>query len=613
MTRTLRQTVEMLERCGSLRRVAVPLSPDLVIPEIARRAYAQKAPALLFERVEGSAFPAVCNLFGTPERGRRIFGSYWRDAELAVQSKAAPLDLLKNPKDWWRLPRIGLNALPRPALCGAPVLKHSTTLAHLPQLRAWPRDGGAFITLPQVLSQTPGNPSPLAANLGMYRIQISGNCYTEAECGLHYQIHRGIGTHHQQALARGEKLKVSIFVGGPAAHTLAAVMPLPEGMSELMFAGVLAGGAFRYTRWHDWLVSADADFCILGTLEPELKPEGPFGDHVGYYSEQHLFPCLQVEHVFHRAGAIWPFTVVGRPPQEDTTFGELIHELSAPMVPVSLPGVHAMHAVDAAGVHPLLLALGSERYRPYAPREPMELLTQANALLGFGQASLAKYLFIAAAEDAPHLSVYNIPEFFRHMLERLDFSRDLHFHTSTTIDTLDYTGTSLNHGSKLVLAAAGEKKRELGNHLADALGDLHLPAGFSAPKSPLPGVLVIQGPLWENAAEATAQRAQLCAALAVWPAREHWPWVTLCDDSEFAARNESNWLWVTFTRSNPSHDIAGAGERVDNKHWLCSAPLVVDARHKAHHAPALEEDPAVTRFVDSLCVKGGPLSGIIQG
>jgi len=610
---SLRQTLSLLERHGELRRIPVPLSPDLVIPEIARRAYAQKAPALLFENVDGTAFPVLCNLFGTPERGRLLFGASWRDAEIAVRAKANPLELLKQPTDWWRLPRIGIRALPRPTWLSTPSMHCQTSLSALPQLRAWPRDGGAFITLPQVLTLSPRNPSPLDANMGMYRIQLSGNEYlADSECGLHYQIHRGIGIHHLEALARGEKLKVSIFVGGPAAHTLAAVMPLPEGMSELMFAGILAGGAFRYKRWNGWLVSADADFCILGTLEPGLKPEGPFGDHLGYYSEKHAFPFLKIERVFHRSDAIWPFTVVGRPPQEDTTFGELIHELSAPMVPKSLPGVHAMHAVDAAGVHPLLLALGSERYRPYAPREPMELLTQANALLGFGQASLAKYLFIAAAEDASDLSVYNISAFLRHMLLRLDFTRDLHFQTCTTIDTLDYTGGSLNHGSKLVLAAAGAPVRELGTHLGDDCASLHLPEGFRNPASPLPGILILSSPPWNDAQTAARQRNVLSKALANWEARERWPWVTLCDDSEFAAHNLQNWLWVTFTRSDPAHDISGVDEFIDNKHWGCAGPLIVDARRKAHHAPPLEEDPSTTRFVDSLCAPHGPLHGILR-
>src|SRR5207248_10765310 len=303
-------------------------------------------------------------------------------------------------------------------------------LDRLPQVQCWPSDGGAFITLPVVYTEDPDRPGFSRSNLGMYRVQLSGNQYEiNREIGLHYQIHRGIGVHHAAAIRRGEPLRANIFVGGPPALTLAAVMPLPEGLPELAFAGALGGRRVRLVqaRQGDMKpglpIAADADFCITGTVDPALQlPEGPFGDHLGYYSLAHPFPVLNVEAVYHREGAIWPFTVVGRPPQEDTGFGQIIHELTGPVIPTVVPGVHAVHAVDAAGVHPLLLAVGSERYVPYAERrKPQELLTCANSILGQGQLSLAKYLFIAAREDDPALDVYDIPAFFRHMLERVDW------------------------------------------------------------------------------------------------------------------------------------------------------------------------------------------------
>jgi 4-hydroxy-3-polyprenylbenzoate decarboxylase len=444
----------------------------------------------------------------------------------------------------------------------------------------------------------------------MYRVQISGNHYIQnQECGLHYQLHRGIGIHHQSALEVGQPLKVSIFVGGPPAHAFAAVMPLPEAMPELAFAGVLAGRSFRYVLQEGWVISADADFCILGEIASDLKPEGPFGDHLGYYSLQHDFPYLKVRAVYHRPGAIWPFTTVGRPPQEDTTFGEMIHALTASAVPSSLPGIREVHAVDVAGVHPLCLAIGSERDVPYAPREPQELLTQANALLGFGQISLAKYLWIAAGEDAPKLSTHNIVEFFSHILERVDFSRDLHFQTRSTIDTLDYSGSSLNHGSKLVIAAAGLPCRTLGKD-ASSLGSLKLPLVFGSLRMVMPGVIAVQSPPWQNETEARELAARLCVALEDYSDREQWPLVCMVDDSEFVARNVANWLWVCFTRSNPSHDIFGVSSTVTHKHWGCSAPLVIDARIKSHHSRPLEEDPAISRRVDSWFAPHGALHGL---
>jgi 4-hydroxy-3-polyprenylbenzoate decarboxylase len=354
-------------------------------------------------------------------------------------------------------------------------------------------------------------------------------------------------------------------------------------------------------------VHADADFCLVGTVDPGArKPEGPFGDHLGYYSLVHDFPVLKVRQVYHREDAVWPFTVVGRPPQEDTAFGALIHELTGPVIPTVLPGVKAVHAVDATGVHPLLLAIGSERYVPYArPDEPQELLTQANAILGQGQLSLAKYLFIVAADDAPDLSIEDIPAFFRHLLERVHLGRDLHFQTRTTIDTLDYSGGGLNQGSKLVLAAAGKPRRTLGTTLPP---DLRLPEGFRAPRICLPGVLAVTARAFQPAAGDEVARAT--ALLGQQPALDAFPLVVLCDDSEFCARSIENFLWVTFTRSNPAADVRGGGERIVDKHWGCQGPLVIDARIKPYHAPPLEEDPEVSRRVDRLFQRGAPLGGL---
>ena len=389
------------------------------------------------------------------------------------------------------------------------VLAQSTTIGELPQLQCWPDDGGAFITLPQVYTEDVDEPGLRRSNLGMYRVQLSGNRYRPGEeIGLHYQIHRGIGAHHAAAMRRGQRLRANIFVGGAPAMTLAAVMPLPEGLSEISFAGALAGHRIPMIgRPGSLPIYAEADFCISGTVElGRLLPEGPFGDHLGYYSLAHDYPVLRVEHVWHREGAIWPFTVVGRPPQEDTIFGKLIHELTGPAIPKVIPGVHAVHAVDAAGVHPLLLAIGSERYTPFAERRrPQELLTAANAILGQGQLSLAKYLWIAAREDDPTLDVDDIPAMLQHVLSRVDWTRDLHFQTCTTIDTLDYSGSGINEGSKLVIAAVGEPVRELPTEV----GTMSLPEGFGPARLCLAGVLAISGPPYQagsNGADAAITR-----------------------------------------------------------------------------------------------------------
>lgn len=601
---TLRQCVDDLASTGQLLRIEEEIDPCLEAAEIQRRVYQAQGPALYFARVKGCRFPMVSNLFGTRERTHFIFRDTLEAVRQLVRMKIDPAEVLRRPLSalstaWHLLPK---------RVSHGPVLDQAITIDQLPQQRSWPLDGGAFITLPQVYTEDVDRPGWRHSNLGMYRVQLSGGRYEpNREVGLHYQIHRGIGVHHAAAIRRGVPLKVNIFVGGPPAMAVAAVMPLPEGLPELAFAGALGGRRVRLIERPGQLpIAAEADFCITGYVDPSKQlPEGPFGDHLGYYSLAHDFPVLRVEHVYHRRGAIWPFTVVGRPPQEDTSFGQLIHELTGPVIPTVLAGVKGVHAVDAAGVHPLLLAIGSERYVPYAQRrQPQELLTQANAILGQGQMSLAKYLLIVAEQDAPELDIHDVPAFLMHVLRRVDWTRDLHFQTRTTIDTLDYSGSGFNEGSKVVIAAAGEPRRELPSEVPS---ELRLPDGFRDPRLCLPGVLAINCPLPRG--EETLRR--FCESFSERDAINGFPLVLLVDDSEFTARTLNNFLWVAFTRSNPAADIDGIGAFIDQKHWGCRGSLVIDARIKPHHAPPLIEGPEVTRRVDALAARGGPLQGVI--
>jgi 4-hydroxy-3-polyprenylbenzoate decarboxylase len=612
---SLRECLADLERTGQLLRLEDEIDPYLEAAEIQRRVYQTGGPAIYFARAKGCRFPLVCNLFGTLARARYLFRDTLQAVRHLVELKVDPSAFWRRPWRYRDVPFTLWRLRPKVVRTG-PVLARETTVSQLPQVVSWPRDGGAFITLPQVYTEDADRPGWRHSNLGMYRVQLSGGQYQPArEVGLHYQIQRGIGVHHAAALHRGVPFRVSVFVGGPPALSLAAVMPLPEGLPELAFAGALGGRRVRIVRLaagpgEDFptTVAADADFCITGIVDPERQlPEGPFGDHLGYYSLAHPFPVMRVEHVWHREGAVWPFTVVGRPPQEDTTFGQLIHELTGPLIPTVLAGVHAVHAVDAAGVHPLLLAIGSERYVPYAgQRKPQELLTCANAILGQGQLSLAKYLLIVAREDDPGLNIHDIPAFFRHLLQRVDWRTDLHFQTCTTIDTLDYSGTGLNEGSKVVIAAAGPPRRKLPESLP---GDLHLPAGFGPVRLALPGVLVLQAPAFGKAGQRALDK--LCKTIQPDDALNTFPLVVLADDCDFTAGSLKNFLWVTFTRSNPAADVHGIAAFTRQKHWGCEGALVIDARIKPHHAPPLEEDPQVRRRVESLAAPGKPLHRII--
>ncbi len=600
---SLRDAVRDLERHGMLLRIQEEVDPDLEMAEIHRQVFERRGPAILFERVKGSPFQAVSNIYGTFERTEFLFRHTLDRLERVIELKKDPTNFLKNPARYLSAPFTALTALPMKNWLSSPVTWSETTIDKLPQIKSWPMDGGAFVTMPQVYTEDPDKPGPMGANMGMYRIQLSGNDYIpNEEIGLHYQLHRGIGIHHTKYNQIDKPFLCSIFVGGPPSHAFSAIMPLPEGLSELTFAGMLAGRRFRYTHRDGHFLSSDADFVITGEILKNVKkPEGPFGDHLGYYSLRHDFPVMRVHKVWHRKNPLWHFSVVGRPPMEDSSFGWLIHELVAPLAPQEFPGLKEIHAVDAAGVHPLLLAIGHERYMPFREKVPEEILTIANRIIGSGQTSLAKFLFIAASDDDPNLDTHNIPHFFQHFLERVDFTRDLHFQTKTTIDTLDYSGSGWNAGSKLVAACRGERRRTLKAELPE---NFSLPPEFGDPQFCFPGILAVRAPKFEAENTARSQVAKVCQWLEGFDL-QHVPFILLVDDSAFTAATLNNFVWVAFTRSNPSHDVHGVRSFIENKHWGCHGSLVLDARKKPHHAPELKIDEGTKKRAIAVLERAG--------
>jgi 4-hydroxy-3-polyprenylbenzoate decarboxylase len=607
--KSLKDCLDDLEKNNHLIRIKEEVDPNLEMASIHLRVHEMGGPALLFENVKGTQFKCASNIFGTLDRSKFIFRDTLEKIQTLIEIKNNPVKALKNPFKYANVSLTALSALPLKNPLSKPVLFKETTIDKIPLIKHWPMDGGAFVTLPQVYSEDIDKPGIMNANLGMYRIQLNGNDYIlNKEIGLHYQLHRGIGVHQSKANKTGKPLKVSIFIGGPPSHSVAAVMPLPEGLSEMTFAGALGNRRFRYTYQDGYCVSTDADFVITGEVYPnENKPEGPFGDHLGYYSLKHDFPLMRVHKVYHREDAIWPFTVVGRPPQEDTSFGQIIHELTGNAIKHELPGVKEVHAVDAAGVHPLLLAIGSERYTPYnQTKQPAELLTIANHILGKGQLSLAKYLFITA-DETNTVSTHKEAEFYKYILERINLKRDLHFQTNTSIDTLDYSGTGLNSGSKLVVAAYGEKIRELSTSVNASLNEIKT---FYNPQIALPGVLVLQGNKFESYEKAKQEFENLNNEIKQKNIDlKGFPMIVVTDDSSFTSATLKNWLWVTFTRSNPSHDVYGINSFTEFKHFGCDN-MIIDARVKPHHAPALEKVPEIEKRVDKLFEKGGSLHSI---
>lgn len=600
-----------LERNGQLVRIKEEVDPYLEMATIHHRVYEAGGPALLFENVKGSNFRAASNIFGTLERSKFIFRDSLAQMQMLINLKNDPVSALKKPFHHLGALFTAFTALPLKNPVSKPVLYQEISIQDIPQIQHWPMDGGVFVTLPQVYTEDIDAPGIMKSNLGMYRIQLSGNDYVpNKEIGLHYQLHRGIGVHHTKANKKGEPLKVSIFVGGPPSHTVSAVMPLPEGLSEMTFAGALGKRRFRYSYKDGHAVSTDADFVITGEVMPgENKPEGPFGDHLGYYSLTHPFPLMRVHKVYARKNAIWPFTVVGRPPQEDTSFGQLIHEITGSAIPKEIPGVKEVHAVDAAGVHPLLLAIGSERYTPYMPaKQPAELLTIANHILGTGQLSLAKFLFITA-DDHNKLTTHNEAIFLQYILERLHTDRDVHFHTNTTMDTLDYSGTGLNTGSKVVFAAYSDPVRKLSLELPEELKEC---SAFVDCRMIMPGVASFASKPYVDEQTTLEEMKRINETLKGKTGPSFGvPLLIWCEDAHFTAQSIKNFLWVAFTRTNPSHDIYGINESFNHKHWGCAGPIILDARIKPHHAPPVVLDPAMIKKTDRFFAPGGCLEGII--
>lgn len=606
--KNLEECINDLEKNGKLIRIKEEVDPNLEMAAIHLKIFEKGGPAILFENVKGSKYKAVSNLFGTLERSQFMFKDTFEKVQKMVLLRNNPIAALKSPLKFIGTGISAIKALPKKGSFSSAGFKE-IKISDLPLIKHWPMDGGAFVTLPQVYSEDLDKPGVMNSNVGMYRIQLNGNNYElNKEIGLHYQLHRGIGIHQNKTNKKNVPLKVSIFVGGPPAHSLAAVMPLPEGISELTFAGAIGGRRFRYAYENGFCISLDADFVITGEVFPnENKPEGPFGDHLGYYSLAHDFPLMKVSKVYAKGNAIWPFTVVGRPPQEDTAFGALIHEISGSAIPNEIPGVKEVHAVDAAGVHPLLLAVGSERYTPYLKnKRPQELLTQANRILGTGQLSLAKYLFISGDENK-EINCHDIRAFFKHVFERIDLTRDLHFQTKTTIDTLDYSGDGINEGSKLIVAAYGDKKRELSNELPKSISSADFISNAVVLMEGVVGLELNKFSNYENA----KKEIQKLSSFIGENKNEFAGIVQLViyDEFTFTAnpKNLNDYVWVTYTRSNPSHDIYGVEELTENKHWGCKGPMIIDARKKPHHAPELKILPETEKSIERFFKKGGVL------
>jgi UbiD family decarboxylase len=564
----LRAFLARLRRDGDLATVSVPVDPRLEAAEIHRRVIAADGPALLFTNPVGAEMPLVTNLFGTRRRAEMAFGTrplrlVRRLVELAERLLPPTPGRLWAARDMAReLMRVGTRR--RRTGPVTELVSSDVRLDRLPALTCWPEDGGPFITLALVYTE---HPEGKGSNLGLYRLQV----YDERRTGMHWQIGKGGGFHYAVAEARQESLPVTAMLGGPPALTLAAVAPLPENLPELMLASLIAGRKLDMVPGpgpHSLV--AGCELALVGAVPPGVRrPEGPFGDHYGYYSLRHDFPVFEVRHLARRRDAIYPATVVGKPRQEDFHIGDLLQELLSPLFPLAMPGVDGVWAYGETGYHSLAAAVVKQRYA-------REALRSAFRILGEGQLSLTKFLLLT---DRP-VDLKDFPATLQHVLSRTDPRTDVYVFANTSMDTLDYTGPRINEGSKGVWMGLGDPVRELPRDFRPREG---LPPGATEAIVFCPGCLVVGGPSYASEPGAAAR-------LARHPAFSGWPLVVLTDEPKRAARSAINFLWTTFTRFEPAADLHASSEETVRHHVAYSFPIVIDARLKPGFPKELSAD-----------------------
>ncbi|REJ79553.1 MAG: UbiD family decarboxylase [Acidobacteria bacterium] len=576
MHKNLGTFLEALRREGDLREITSEVDPYLEIAEIHRRVIDEGGPALLFSNVRNSRFPVVTNLFGTAKRIETGFGKMPKDF---VRRAVEMVEVLLPPKptELWKyrdMAYTGLKLGVKSKSYG-PVIEgrmEPPDLEKIPLLQLWPEDGGHFVTLPLVYTESP---STGKHNLGMYRLQR----YGPKECGIHWQIHKGGGFHYFEAERRAEALPINVFLGGPPSMILAAIAPLPEDVPELMLASLLNDGKIETIKSPvegGLRLLSEAEFVISGQVPPlRRKPEGPFGDHYGYYSLQHKYPVIEVQNIYHRKGAIYPATVVGKPRQEDFFIGDYLQELLSPLFPLVMPAVIDLWSYGETGFHSLAAAVVKERYA-------REALGAGFRILGEGQLSLTKFLMLT---DKPQ-DLRDFKSLFEHILERVDWATDFFIFDRTSFDTLDYASGKINHGSKAMLIGVGESKRELEREFN---GDL--PGGITAAKPFCGGCLVLE-------ADDYASDKDLKERISKDQRFRGWQVVVLHDSIEFAD-SADRFLWATWTRFNPSTDITAMIATVGNNHISYGAPIVIDARMKPWYPAEVEPHPETVKLVDA--------------
>jgi 4-hydroxy-3-polyprenylbenzoate decarboxylase len=597
----LQSFIRTLEAHGEVHRVPFEVDPVLEVTEVATRALIEDKPALLFESVRGSPFPLAINLFATPRRIELALGRHPGEIGEEVVSFLEEANPPRIGHLWRRrktLRRL-LNARPRHVRTAASqeVVETRPDLTRMPVLQCWPEDGGRFLTLPLVHSK---DPETHVSNLGIYRMQV----FSPAETGMHMQLQKGGGFHYWKAEKAGKALEMAVTLGGDPALILAAVMALPEGIDEIAFSGIVRGRRtpMRRCRTVGLSAPASAEFVLEGVVEPGARRlEGPFGDHFGHYSSAAQFPIFSVRTITRKRKPVYPATVVGRPPQEDRAMGDATQHILKPFIRLLRKEVRDIWAYYESGFHNLLVVSVETRYE----REPLKT---ALGILGEGQLSLTKCLVLVGPETDPS----DFSQVLVAIREEFDPEEDFHLIARTPLDTLDFTGDSMHHGSKMVIDATPTRPRHA-PYLADAqpapaaaaAGGGRVPAAdgpAAEPRDISPHISAWRtlggGAMLVAQVRGTGNGRSAVQALVARPditrAR-----IAAVVSEDVSLDDTTGIIWGIFTRFDPARDI-----QFTRSEWKGVAPvhrgvLGIDATWKAGYQKPLVMDPAVVQKVDS--------------
>ncbi|WP_201457153.1 menaquinone biosynthesis decarboxylase [Chlamydia sp. 17-3921] len=564
---SLRRYVALLRSQHQLIDIYAPVNPYLELAEIHRRIIEDQGPALLFHNVLGSSFPVLTNLFGTKQRVNYIFSHIPDDLLTRI------IQLLSSPpslSSLWKsrdLLRRGLSLGQRKVFWKPfPFVKSSIDLNKLPMLTSWPEDGGAFLTLPLIYTESPYSSIP---NLGIYRMQR----FDYQTLGLHFQIQKGGGMHFYEAEQKKQDLPVTVYLSGNPFLTLSAIAPLPENISELLFCSFLQGSKLLYKKIkpHPHPLLFDAEFILTGkALAGVRRPEGPFGDHFGFYSLQHDFPVFKCLNIYHKKDAIYPATVVGKPYQEDFYLGEKLQDYLAPLFPIVMPGVVSLKSYGEAGFHALTAAIVKERYW-------RESLVSALRILGEGQLSLTKFLLITDQ----FICLNKFSEVLETILERLIPKRDLIVFSETANDTLDYSGPQLNQGSKAIFMGIGNAQRSLPHKYQGQ----RLP-GIDDIGVFCKGCLVLETTINDNIDNLLRH-----------PQLQNWPLIILTSCLQKTLNSEKDFLWRTFINSSPATDLHVRHKQYSLHRPDYIFPIILNAQDKPSHPKEVVSCEKISRKV----------------